>query len=103
MPSNNEEFVLRFLAMLVEISIASVFCGMIGIGCGFLIRRSPRVQQAMLRPLRLGLWLPFFACWSFQSSTFAGAAAVTIASCYYYIAGDSSRRRRVDLFRAIVL
>lgn len=111
-----------FTVFLVQMAVASLLGGPLGIILGILIIRSTWLTQATLRFLRIGHWLPVFIYWplpiwpprdgyevvSIFWAWTASVAALALFNCYHYLAARFSPGRewtqdRIRLTRASIL
>jgi hypothetical protein len=72
--------------MLREIIFYVVSGGVIGIAIGSLVLRNSRLTLAVLRFLRLGLWLPFLIIFAVREDFILGILAVMLCTVYHYLA-----------------
>ncbi|MBI4488709.1 MAG: hypothetical protein HY694_06455 [Deltaproteobacteria bacterium] len=111
-----------FTMMLLQLTFASLLGSGIGFALGGLITRSTWLTQAVLRFLRLGLWLPFLIYWPLPIwpprenykydpifwAWIATAAAVILSACYHHLTarftlGLEWREARAQVVKAVIL
>ncbi len=91
-------FLRGFILLLAQLSFAALVGGSMGVGIGSFLIRSRPLSEAVIRLLRIGLWLPFLISWAIPISYtgypdrtaltvwtwIVSSVAVLLYSCYHY-------------------
>jgi len=99
----NSKFLYDLFGMIIETVSVILVGGFSGISCGAVIVRSPSLTSAVVRVLRVGLWMSFFVAWSLPVWEFdqpevpnllvaftLATGAVLFAACYEYLTARST-------------
>jgi ABC-type nitrate/sulfonate/bicarbonate transport system permease component len=83
------EFLRGLPGMLRQIIFSLVSGWVLGVAIGSLVLYNSWLSEATIRFLRIGLWLPFLVIFAVPETFWLGIAAVTLCSCYHFLAGRS--------------
>ena len=83
------EFLRGLPGMLRQITFSLVSGWVLGVAIGSLVLYNSWLSEATIRFLRIGLWLPFLVIFAVPETFWLGIAAVTLCSCYHFLAGRS--------------
>jgi ABC-type nitrate/sulfonate/bicarbonate transport system permease component len=85
----DSELFRGFRTMVRQIIFLFVPAGIVGITAGCLILRNSPLTYALLRFLRIGLWLPFVIIFALPDKFALGLTIVALCSCYHYLIARS--------------
>jgi ABC-type nitrate/sulfonate/bicarbonate transport system permease component len=115
----NVPFLTGFILTLIQVAIASLIGGLMGIGLGVFLSRYEEVSYAAIRIFKLLLWIPLIVAWSLplppddvkkviESVTSIQVITIFLFSCYSYLAQcfllkHSWAQARGKIFRSSII